>query len=193
MAELHLDREPEPPVAAFDAAGETVLSVGSMSKGFWAGLRIGWVRAAPATVGRLVAARAAFDLAGPVIEQLVAAELLAHAGDVLATRREQLRARRAALAAALPPGWRAPRPAGGLSLWVELDAPRSTALAAVADRHGVRVAAGPRFGVDGAFERFVRLPYTLPEPILEEAAARLRLAWRAVAEGAAAPPHALVA
>ena len=69
-------------------------------------------------------------------------------------------------------------PAGGLSLWVELDVPRSTALAAVADRHGVRLAAGPRFGVDGAFERYVRLPYSLPEPVLEDAAERLARAWR---------------
>jgi DNA-binding transcriptional MocR family regulator len=193
MAELHLEGEPAAPLAAYDPAGDAAISIGSLSKGFWAGLRIGWIRAAPALVHRLVAARAALDLGSPVIEQLVAAELLRRADDVLPARRAQLRSRRDALAAALPPQWRFSRPAGGLSLWVELDAPRSTALAAVADRHGVRVAAGPRFGVDGAFERFVRLPYTLPEPILEEAAARLRLAWRAVAEGAAAPPHALVA
>jgi len=140
-----------------------------------------------------VAARASLDLAGPVIEQLVAAQLLAQADGILDARRAELRARRDTLAAALPPAWRFTRPAGGLTLWVELDAPRSTALAAVADRHGIRVAAGPRFGVDGAFERFVRLPYTLPEPVLEEAAARLQLAWRAVAEGAPAPGAALVA
>jgi DNA-binding transcriptional MocR family regulator len=186
MAELALDGAPEPPVAAFDPDGETAISIGSLSKGFWAGLRIGWIRAAPATVARLVAARASLDLAGPVIEQLVGAELLAQADAVLAARREQLRARRAALAAALPSAWHAPLPAGGLSLWVELDAPRSTALAAVADRHGIRVAAGPRFGVDGAFERRVRLPFNLPEPVLAQAVERLALAWRAVASEAGA-------
>jgi DNA-binding transcriptional MocR family regulator len=103
---------------------------------------------------------------------------------VLALQRTVLRARRDALAAALAaalPRWRFAVPAGGLSLWVELDAPHSSALAAVADRHGVRVAAGPRFGVDGAFERFVRLPYNLPDPMLQAAVERLALAWRAVA------------
>ena len=193
MGGLLLEGEPEPPVAVFDPAGETAISVGSLSKGFWAGLRIGWIRAAPAVVDRLVGARASLDLAGPVIEQLVAAELLAHADEILPARRAELRARRDALAAALPPAWRFTRPAGGLTLWVELEAPRSTALAAVADRYGIRVAAGPRFGVDGAFERFVRLPYTLPEPVLAEAAARLQLAWRAVADGVAESPPALVA
>ena len=88
-------------------------------------------------------------------------------------------------------------PAGGLSLWVELDAPRSTALAAIADRYGLRLAAGPRFGVDGAFERFMRLPFSLPEPVLEDAASRLAVAWRAVASPApvvaSSRPAALVA
>ena len=189
MVGLHLDGEPAPSVAAHDPAGETVIAIGSMSKAFWAGLRIGWVRASPDLVHRLAIARSALDISGSVIDQLVAAELLARAEEVLPRRREVVRARRDALAAALAehlPEWRFALPAGGLSLWAELDAPRSSALAAIADRHGVRLAAGPRFGVDGAFERFVRLPYSLPEPQLEEAAARLAVAWRAITEGAPA-------
>ena len=162
-----------------------------MSKGYWGGLRIGWIRAAPAVIDRLVAARGCLDLASPVIEQLVAAELLAHADEILPRQRDLFRARRDALAAALPSAWRFTLPSGGLCLWVELDAPRSTALAAIADHHGVRVAAGPRFGVDGAFERFVRLPYALPEPVLVEAVSRLAVAWRAV--GSVDAPVSLVA
>src|SRR3954469_14179947 len=171
MAELTLepDSTAPAPVAALDPAGETVVTVGSASKAFWAGLRIGWVRASPTLVGPPAHARATLDLGSPIVEQLVAAELLADAEPVLAAQRAALRARRDALAAAVRgvlPAWRFAVPAGGLSLWVELDAPRSSALAAVADRHGVRVAAGPRFGVDGAFEHFLRLPYNLPEPQL---------------------------
>ena len=94
------------------------------------------------------------------------------------------------------PEWRFEVPAGGLSLWIELDAPLSAALAAIADRHGMRLAAGPRFGVDGAFERFVRVPYALPAPVLEDAVARLAVAWRSVTESAppaVQPAPALVA
>src|SRR3954454_19196523 len=40
MAELCLDGEPPPPVAAYDPAGETAIALGSMSQGYWAGLRI---------------------------------------------------------------------------------------------------------------------------------------------------------
>jgi DNA-binding transcriptional MocR family regulator len=186
MAELRLDpgAPAPPPVAAHDPAGETVIAIGSMSKAYWAGLRIGWIRASPTLVQRLTLARQTVDMASPVVEQLVAAELLADPAPVLAAQRATLRARRDALADALRatlPGWQFAVPAGGLSLWIDLGAPRSSALAAVADRHGVRVAAGPRFGVDGAFERRLRLPFNLPEPVLAEAVERLAAAWRAVA------------
>jgi DNA-binding transcriptional MocR family regulator len=192
MAELTLDPNAAPPapLAARDPAGETVITIGSASKAFWAGLRIGWIRASPELVGRLALARATLDLGSPIVEQLVAAELLAEAEAILAAQRTALRSRRDGLAAVLAatlPAWRFRVPAGGLSLWVELDAPRSSALAAVADRHGVRVAAGPRFGVDGAFERFVRLPFNLPAPQLATAVERLAVAWRAVAGDGAAP------
>jgi DNA-binding transcriptional MocR family regulator len=197
VAGLHLDgADPPAPVAALDA---DVITIGSMSKTFWAGLRIGWVRASAALVQRLAAARAALDISSPVLEQLIAVELLAGADSVLERQRAGARERRDTFAALLNahlPAWRFRIPDGGLSLWVELDAPRSTALAAVADRHGVRLAAGPRFGVDGAFERFTRLPYSLPAPVLEDAAERLAVAWRAVTAGvapAAEPAAALVA
>ena len=148
-------------MAAHDPGGDTVIAIGSMSKAFWAGLRIGWIRASPTLVQRLALARATVDLSSPVVEQLVATELLADPDAVLVPQRAALRARRDALAAALRLA--AARlalraPAGGLSLWIELDAPRSSALAAVAGQHGVRLAAGPRFGVDGAFERFPGSP-----------------------------------
>jgi hypothetical protein len=55
----------------------------------------------------------------------------------------------------------------------------------------VRVAAGPRFGVDGAFERFRRLPFNHPEPVLAEAVERLAVAWRTVAPEADAGAGAL--
>jgi DNA-binding transcriptional MocR family regulator len=201
LAELRLDGAAPswPRLSAHDPGGETVIAIGSTSKAFWAGLRIGWIRASPTLVQRLALARATIDLSSPVVEQLVAAELLADPDAVLVPQRAALRARRDALARALRsalPAWSFALPEGGLSLWIELDAPRSSALAAVATQHGVRLAAGPRFGVDGAFERFLRLPYTLAEPELGEAVERIALAWRAVtADGArpAAEPPALVA
>ncbi|GAA0898006.1 hypothetical protein GCM10009557_73070 [Virgisporangium ochraceum] len=37
----------------------------------------------------------------------------------------------------------------------------------------LRIAPGPRFGVDGTFERYLRMPYVLPVPQVREAVARL--------------------
>ena len=167
-----------PPVAAFDRHAR-VLSIGGMSKPYWGGLRIGWIRAPAPVVQRLAAVRVGVDLASPVLDQLVAVELLAAGGEVVASRRAALRAQRDALVAALRselPGWRCAVPAGGLSLWVELDAPVASALARSAEEQGVRVAPGPRFGVDGTLERFLRLPFTLPVAELTEGVHRLAVA-----------------
>jgi hypothetical protein len=45
------------------------------------------------------------------------------------------------------------------------------------------VPSGPRFGVDGAFEGYVRLPFTTAGAVAEEAAVRLAAAARLVESG----------
>ena len=178
LADLWLDAPPEA-----NGAGSTddqAIRLGSTGKSFWGGLRIGWIRADVATIAALAAARASLDLGTPILEQLAAAALLADDHASLEVRRAALRARRRhllALVADRLPDWKTVSPPGGLSLWAELPAPLSSALAAMAEHHGVRVAAGPRFGVDCAFERFIRLPFTLPEPELSEAVERLALGY----------------
>jgi DNA-binding transcriptional MocR family regulator len=159
------------PLAAFDP-GSTVVTVGSMSKSAWGGLRIGWIRASPRMVRELAAVRADVDMASPVLDQLLALELLGVWDDVLASRRALLRPRRDALLAALArwaPAWEARRPRGGLSAWVRLPAPVATRLSAAAAREGVLVTPGPSFSVDGTFEHHVRLPFTLPPDDLDRA------------------------
>jgi len=64
-----------------------------------------------------------------------------------------------------------------LSLWVALPRPVAADLVVQAQSHGVILAPGTRFGIDGAFQRFVRLPYCLPETELETAVDRLADAW----------------
>jgi DNA-binding transcriptional MocR family regulator len=120
--------------------------------------------------------RVGVDMAGPVLDQLVAARLLAYRDEVIAQRRERLRAQRDRLAAALRerlPDWHFQVPGGGVTLWAMLDAPVSSPLCRAVESYGVRLAPGPRFGVDGTMERFVRLPFTLPEADLVEAVDRI--------------------
>src|SRR5690348_15735507 len=85
------DDEMPPPVAVFDRHSR-VVSIGGMSKGYWGGLRIGWVRASAPLVQRLAAIRVGVDMASPVLEQLVAVRLLAQAPQIIRERRAQLRA-----------------------------------------------------------------------------------------------------
>ncbi|GAA2651674.1 MocR-like transcription factor YczR [Paractinoplanes durhamensis] len=164
-----------PPVAVFDRHSR-VVSIGGMSKAYWGGLRIGWVRASAPLVQRLAAIRVGVDMASPVLEQLVAVRLLAQAGRIVAARRAELRARRDTLVTALReqlPEWTFTVPRGGVMLWAELDGPISSALARAAEDVDVRLAPGPRFGLDGTLERFLRLPFTLPEDDLVEAVKRI--------------------
>ena len=94
----------------------------------------------------------------------------------IATVKDALRDRRDALVAALGellPEWRFFLPGGGVTLWAELDGPISSALSRAAEEVGVRLAPGPRFGLDGTLERFLRLPFTLPADDLTDAVKRI--------------------
>jgi DNA-binding transcriptional MocR family regulator len=186
FVELGLDATSGAPLAAF-APGH--LSVGSLSKAFWGGLRIGWVRAEADLVKRLTAIAARSQLSGPALEQLAACHLLDGAEAALEAQRGRLRERRRVLVAALRrrlPAWVVPEPAGGLVLWCRLPSARSTILAAVAEGHGLRLAAGPRFGTGHAFDDRLRLPFTQPPEQLEHGVDLLAAA-DADAAGAAQP------
>ena len=176
LRELNLDGAASTPMAAFSPA---VVSLGSLSKSHWAGLRTGWIRASEPLIQRFAAARTTLDLGGPVVEQLAAAHLVNAMTEPLPARLAALRENRNALLELIRahlPGWEPEWPDGGLSLWCRLPAPISTALAVVAPDGGIRLAAGPRFGVGGAFEQYLRLPFTLPPEQLETAVLALRSA-----------------
>ncbi|RKR18869.1 PLP-dependent aminotransferase family protein [Arthrobacter oryzae] len=176
LRELNLDGAHSTPVAAFSPA---VVSLGSLSKSHWAGLRTGWIRASEPLIQRFAAARTTLDLGGPVVEQLAAAHLVTALTEPLPERLAALRRNRGTLLDLLHehlPGWEPEYPDGGLSVWCRLPAPISTALAVLAPDVGIRLAAGPRFGVGGAFEQYLRLPFTLPPEQLETAVLALRSA-----------------
>lgn len=197
LADLALDVPAPPPFAAHATAGGTgqVITIGSMSKTHWGGLRIGWLRAPARLVTELAGQRVATDMGGSVVDQLLALTLLAQAEDLLPARLEQLRRQRAALAAALVehiPQWTWRLPPGGLSLWVDLGEPVASALAERALEHGVRIEGGAYFATDpGIFEQRLRIPYTTPADTLREAVRRMAtaLADDLTVRSAARRPH----
>ncbi|PYY48116.1 PLP-dependent aminotransferase family protein [Curtobacterium sp. MCPF17_050] len=181
MGELRIDGPSAPPLAA-GAPGEVVM-VGSADKVFWGGLRIGWIRAAPELLHRLLLARPTGDLGTPTLDQLVARELVPQTAAVLEARRPALRAGRDGLVAALRerlPEWDVPSPAGGLTTWVGLGRPVSTALVLAARSEGVVLASGGVFGPDGGFERSLRVPFTLTAEERERVVDALARSWARV-------------
>nr|WP_079074816.1 PLP-dependent aminotransferase family protein [Streptomyces atriruber] len=197
LAELALDVPAPPPLASHAAPGGAarLITVGSMSKTHWAGLRIGWLRAPARLVTELAGQRVATDMGGSVLDQLVALDLLDRTGELLPARLDRLRAQRAALGAALHehlPAWSWSLPPGGLSLWVDLGEPVASALAERALDNGVRIESGSCFATDpGVFEQRLRIPYTAPSDTLREAVRRMAvtLADGLPPSSGAARPH----
>lgn len=188
-AELSIDRRGEFPPMAVD--GPAVL-VGSVGKTVWGGIRVGWIRADRPLIRRLLAVRSPGDLGTPILEQLLVTRLIGRMDEILELRREQLRSGREHLEeilARLLPEWEVPRVDGGIVTWVGLGAPVSSQLALSARREGLIVAAGPRFGVDGAFERFLRLPICYSPETTDAAVQALARAWRALAHAPVSEPE----
>ncbi len=182
LAEIALDgAEPPPPIAAFGPDGSVVM-VGSLSKLFWGGLRVGWVRAPRSVIRRLARVKAVADIASSLLPQLVATRLLPFADDVRAERRQELTARLDQLTSLLTellPSWSWRRPAGGLSLWVRLPEGSGPDFAEVALRHGVAVVPGPHFCPDDGCHDRLRIPFCLDPGRLESGVRRLAHAWAA--------------
>lgn len=181
-----LEDSPDPgldplPLAAF-GAGAT-LTLGSLTKPIWGGLRIGWVRAPAEVAARLARLKALADLGSPVLDQALAARLLPRLDALVAESEPELRARREYLEVALAeslPGWRWRTPAGGTSLWIEMPGVDSVAFAQAALRHGVEVVAGAATDPSGAHDSFVRVGFNYPQETLAELVRRLRAAWESM-------------
>jgi len=186
IAELDIDREGEfPPFAASaDPTGpDLAVTVGSVGKTVWGGLRVGWIRADPGLIRKLAAARLANDLGTPVLEQLIVTRLLQQLPEILQSRRQLLHAGRDRLVAGLGqrfPEWQVPQVDGGITLWVNLGRPVSSQLALAARAQGLLLPAGPRFGIDGAFERFLRVPFCYGPDEMPRALDALALAWESL-------------
>lgn len=181
LAETRLDDGPEPLPMAHHS--RNCVSIGSTSKTYWGGLRIGWIRVPRPFIGAIASTRLSLDLGAPVLEQLIATELMRVSGTVHPTQVQERKEGRAALLSLqqLLPQWQVRTPAGGLCLWWRLPSPRATRLAAVLRGHGVLLDPGAVQAVQGqGMEQHVRMPFTLPTPILGEVLPVLARAWEQV-------------
>ena len=120
LVDIALEETPPPPSIAALAPKAPVMSIGSLSKLCWGGLRIGWIRAPEPVLLRLASLKVASDLGSSMLSQLVAVHLLERADEVRRLRRAQILLQRDALAGGMRrrlPDWSWTLPMGGLSMW----------------------------------------------------------------------------
>ncbi len=181
---------PPPPLSSLDP---DVVAIGSLGKLFWAGLRIGWIRAGEPLRSSVVRTKAALDLATATPSQQIAERLLAavdarwieHLRAGLAARRDRLAQR---LAERLPSWTVGAPPAAGLSLWVRLPVAEADSFCHLAAQHGVVVAPGSVACVCGRHAPYVRISFAHTIDELDLAVDRLSWAWAAHSEDLAATP-----
>ncbi|WP_410793137.1 PLP-dependent aminotransferase family protein [Kribbella sp. C-35] len=180
LADAMIDGPPATPMAAW---GSSVITVGSVSKSFWGGLRVGWLRADPATVASLASIKAGEDLGTSLLAQVTTARLLPRIDEARAERSRALCAARDLVLGSLAellPEWEPVVPAGGASLWIRLPAPGATSLVQRAERLGVQLLPGPTFSCVDAFDDHLRIGFATDQQHVLAGLHALAKAWRII-------------
>lgn len=182
LSDLAFDTWASRPLATYGDS-ENIFTVGSMSKLYWGGLRVGWIRASATSTALLARLQGRVDLGASVLSQALSVHLLDEAPASRVLRQEQLRHGLDTVTTALTkhlPEWSWQEPAGGASLWVQLPTPSAKSLSQLALRSGVALASGPSFSADGHFADRLRLPLTTAPDLLTEGVALLADSWAAM-------------
>ncbi|PIE21319.1 MAG: GntR family transcriptional regulator [Arachnia propionica] len=165
---LTLDADPIPAMRSVDA---NVIYLGSFSKTFAPGFRVGWVLAPHPVREKLVLAQESATLCPPVFSQFAIANYLANndwQGQIVAFRdmyRERRDTMLTALAEHMPAGSTWTHPAGGFFVWVTLpDGVDSQAMLPRAVSARVAYVPGGAFFGDGQGGNNVRLSFCFPPP-----------------------------
>ncbi|WP_297108910.1 aminotransferase-like domain-containing protein [Tessaracoccus sp.] len=165
---LSLDADPVPAMRSVD---ENVIYLGSFSKTFAPGFRVGWVLAPHAVREKLVLAQESATLCPPVFSQFAIANYLANhdwQGQITVFKdmyRERRDAMLRALADEMPAGTTWTHPAGGFFVWVTLpEGLDSEAMLPRGVNARVAFVPGHAFYADGQGARNVRLSFCFPPP-----------------------------
>lgn len=180
LAETTFEERRIPPISAFSRSGR-VITLGSLSKVGWGGLRTGWMRGSADLIDRIARLKAATDFGSPVQPQVTACTLLDRLEEIAANRRATLLVQASVLQEELSrllPTWTWAEPEGGLALWVQLPFGDADAFNQHAVRHGVDFTTGSVHCADGTQLDRLRISFGKRTDVLVEGAARLSRAWR---------------
>jgi DNA-binding transcriptional MocR family regulator len=164
---LRFDGEPLPTLRSLDR--QNVIYLGTVSKVFSPGVRVGWAVAEPGVLQRLVLAKEAADLCGSQFTMLVTERYFEgelwrrNLGALVQTYQSRRDAMLTALEEHFPSDARWTKPSGGFFVWVTLpdyfDTP--ALLAAAVDRK-VAYVPGTGFYPDGRGRQQMRLCFSYP-------------------------------
>jgi len=163
--DLRFDDDSPPDLLTAMGARQTVV-IGSLSKAFMCGLRVGWLVSSAERIRSLIPLKRVIDIACPPLMQGIAVELL-RSGEYdrhLQQVRQQYRARRDAALSALqrfmPPDVTWTTPQGGFQMWVELpEGYSSISLFLLAIERGVAFIPGPLQDINHRFTHAFRFCY----------------------------------
>jgi 2-aminoadipate transaminase len=146
-----------------------VIYLGTLSKVFAPGVRVGWVLSSPGVISKLTLAKEAADLCSSSLTQMVGERYLSGPRwrDNLRGLIDVYRTRRDAMVQALsnhaPPGTTWTRPSGGFYVWVTLPPGLDgTALLPAAIQHKVAYVPGTAFYTDERGRDSMRLSFSYP-------------------------------
>ena len=177
---LLFDGEPLPSLRTLDP--ENVIYLGTVSKVFSPGVRVGWALAEQSVVQRLVLAKEAADLCGSSFTMLVTERYFAreerwrsNLASLVETYRSRCHAMLEAIDEHFPDGAMWTRPAGGFYVWVTLPEWFDTrAMLAAAVERRVAYVPGTAFYPDGRGGNQMRLAFCYPsEDRIREGISRL--------------------
>jgi DNA-binding transcriptional MocR family regulator len=174
-ADLHHHARPVPLASLLE--GPTI-TIESVSKTGWAGLRTGWIRFTHDLRDRVLPAFDR-DLGQPVPSQLLALRVLERYDDLVPARRRELQRKSALLREQIAhhlPDWRIVAPDGGLTHWIDTGRPDAMPVVDAARGAGLLIAPGQAFHYGRATSGYVRLCHDRPEALITAAAAKLRAA-----------------
>ncbi len=180
-ADLGFDRRHLPAIDEFDTGGYGI-TVGSICKVAWPGLRLGWMRADAQVINRIRSHKATLDMFTPALSQLLAIEVIERYDEFVAERLVDLQGSAEVVIERLQkdfPDWSFLPPRGGYSVWATLPGHVSAdAFVQAAGLQGVLVVSGRAFCPNNADCSNIRIPYTAPPEVLDKALDRLAETWK---------------
>jgi len=187
--EIRFDGEPMPMIYSLDKEGRTML-LGTFSKTFVPGFRLGWIMAPKPIIDRLEIVKQSVDLCAPVFNQFIAAKFIKKGYFDKNIERIKVNycAKRNSMIAAfekyMPEGVTWTNPDGGLFLFVTLpQGYDATDLFKLAVKEDVAFVIGEAFHCDGSGKNTLRINFSyMNEERAQEGVRRLANAIRKLME-----------